>query len=271
MTQTTGKGKSGSGKGKGKTSVHSNSGSRTKPPSKPGKPMKGTPSGTPKVTLPKAPEAVGPMNMSTDDPMALPVPALVTPQPSAVDPMDTKVSDGKEDNMEVDAVQETLNTMAAQTIPMEDDVIGILDDSSDGFVDAASPTQEGEQKLLRQVNRDKKAKAQADAKAQAAKAKAAKAGTKSQKSDLNSDTEIPVDIHAKVLHHRITEDELPTVPVHQLGKYTISRIPKPGHPVPEESDEDDDKIVNLYKQWMTDLSNPKNWEDCRGSGTLQGV
>lgn len=160
------------------------------------------------------------------DKMAPPVPSLLTTQTSAVDLTDMKVSDDKGENMEVDTVQDTLNAMAAQTTPMEEDVITI-DDSSDRFVDTASATHDGKQNLLGQVKHNKEAKANADAKAKAAKAEADKADAMSQKSDSSGDTETP-DIHVKV--HRMTEDELPTIPVHQLGKYAISHIPKPGDP-----------------------------------------
>lgn len=126
-TQATGKGKSGSGKGKGKARTRSNSGSRSKPPSKPGTPQKGTPSGTHKtVTLPKAPKALAPMSTSVADmmaPPALPLVATKSVQPNslAVASMDTKASDDKSETLEVEAVQETLNTVAAYATPMEED------------------------------------------------------------------------------------------------------------------------------------------------------
>lgn len=69
----------------------------------------------------------------------------------------------------------------------------------------------------------------------------------------------------------MTEDEPPVVPVHQLVKYAISRIPKPGDPSPKELDADDDEIMDLYEQWMKDLSNLKNWEASQGGGGLQGL
>lgn len=107
-------------------------------------------------------------------------------------------------------------------------------------MDAASATHEGKQKLLWQAKHNEKVKAEAAmkaiaeaaAKAKAAKTDAAQADAKGQesgnkKSDSSSNVEPTIGICAKVLHRRMTEVELLAVPVHQLGKYVITRITKP--------------------------------------------
>lgn len=127
-TQTSAKGKSGSAKGKGKARACSISGSRSKPPSKSGTPKKGNPPETPKFTPPKAPALAAPVSTSAADTMAPPMPALDTTQSMLPIPLaEAEVGSTKpaEESMEIDAVliQCTLNAVASQTAPMEEEVI----------------------------------------------------------------------------------------------------------------------------------------------------
>lgn len=60
---------------------------------------------------------------------------------------------------------------------------------------------------------------------------------------------LPIDIQAKALYHRMSEDGLPAVPFHEFGKYAIPHIQRPGDSAPEESDEDDEEIMDSYEQY----------------------
>lgn len=66
-------------------------------------------------------------------------------------------------------IQQTIDAVVTQSMVDNNDVI-MIEDSSDGFLDAAKATQEGKEKLLCQAKRDKKektekAQAEVDAKA----------------------------------------------------------------------------------------------------------
>lgn len=63
------------------------------------------------------------------------------------------------------------------------------------------------------------------------------------------------------------QSPLPTTLMHELSQYALSFMVsfgfrmKPKEVVSEESDEDDDEILNSYEAWFQSLSDPDQWED----------